>query len=116
MDRSAILAHLDAIDAMVRSVRVALDAEPADELLDAKQSFERFSIGRDGLLGAERRGEITLTRGRRNKIMVKRSALEALQRRPHQPTRARRSAPATDLESYDREAERELRLLAGGAR
>jgi hypothetical protein len=116
MDRTALLAQVDAIEAQLRSLRASVEGtDDDDQQLDAKQALERFGVGHDGLLAAERRGEIALTRGPRRKILVRRSALEAYLARPHAPTapKRRRKVEAPD---YDAEVARELRLLAGGRR
>jgi hypothetical protein len=118
----ALLARIDVALALLGDLRREVAALPnaaTDELLTATESLERFGIGRDGLLAAERRGELALTRGPRNRIQVSRSALEAYQRRPHAPTKGRSTlAPqaSASLEAWDEQAGAELRLLAGGRR
>jgi len=119
--RAALQAALATARATVATLEVALEGTEtdADELLTAAESLERFGIGRDGLLAGERRGEIALTRGPRNRIQVSRSALEEYRRRPHPVTKGRTPlAPqATEtLEAWDEQAGAELRLLAGGRR
>lgn len=114
----ALLVQAEALERQAATLRALASSLSAanDDLLTAKQALETFGIGRDGLLAAELRGELTLTRGSRNRILVERAALETYVRRPHAPTRPRRpkQAPPESLAAWDREAERELRLLAGG--
>jgi hypothetical protein len=103
----------------LRALAATLPDAPADELLTAAESLEHYGLGRDGLLAAERRGELALTRGPRNRIQVSRASLEAYQRRPHAPTKGRSTlAPqaSASLDAWDEQAGAELRLLAGGRR
>jgi hypothetical protein len=116
-----IKASLASARALVASLEAALAAalEPRQpDLLDSRQALAEFGIGRDGLLAASDRGEIRITRGARNKILVERSELQRWVRsRPVAPRQERqRAAPATDLDAWDREAGAELRAIAGGRR
>ncbi len=109
---------LEAALATARATVAALEAAIADpidrsaEQLDARQTLAEYHVGRDGLLAAARRGELTLSRGPRNRVLVERQELERwLKSRPVRPRQ--RTAPANDLSSWDADAEREL--LAMGA-
>ncbi len=96
---------------IVRAViNEALGVQAQHDLLDLKQVFERYRVGRDALLGAAKRGEIELSQGPRRKFLVRAGELEKwlTKRKYTPPTRSL----AKDLEEWDREAERDLRRLA----
>jgi hypothetical protein len=117
IDRSALLARLDAIDALVRLLRADVQAMGDDDpIYYLAEIRKRYGWGRDGLLARERDGEIALVRGHRRQLGARRSELEKLQARPHAPTKPRRRKVETSTASYDDEVRAELRLLAGGAR
>jgi hypothetical protein len=111
----ALEAALATAKATVAAIEAAL-ADPIDrsaELLDARQTLAEYHVGRDGLLAAARRGELVLSRGPRNRVLVERQEMERwLKSRPLKPRE--RVAPANDLASWDVEAERELRAVGGG--
>jgi hypothetical protein len=117
-----IEASLASARALVASLEATLAeaTEPhAPQLLDSRQSFAEFGIGHDGLLAAAERGEIQLTRGARNKLLVERDELERWVRsRPVAPRQRLPVAPTAvaDLEAWDREAGAALRSIAGGRR
>lgn len=91
----------------------ALGVQAKHDLLNLKQVFERYRVGRDALLGAAKRGEIELSSGPRRKLLVRAGELERwlTERKYIPPVRS----TAQDLEEWDREAERSLeRALAEG--
>lgn len=93
-------------------------ADPVDrsaEQLDARQTLAEYRVGRDGLLAAGRRGELSLTRGPRNRVLVERQEIERwLKSRPLRPNQKAKPGPANDdLASWDADAERELRAMGG---
>jgi hypothetical protein len=120
-ERSKLEAALASAKASVTILEALLDATPTGEgqgsdLLDCEQTLEQYKIGRDGLLRAQRRDELRLVRGARNRIMVERSELERwIKSRPVHPRKAPAPA-ATDLEAWERQAEASLRSVGGGRR
>jgi hypothetical protein len=81
--------------------------------LDLKQVRERYGAGRDSILSAASRGELELSLGPRRKVLVRAGELERwLTETKYVPIRDRRSL-AKDLEEWDRQAEQELRRMAG---
>jgi hypothetical protein len=85
-----------------------------DPLLDVDQVQAEFGAGRDALKAAAARGELELLRGARGKLMISRSAVRRwIESRPAKP---RKAAPASNLDDWDREAERALRAVPGGRR
>jgi hypothetical protein len=78
----ALLAAARANRAAAESVVAALEAAlskpetEADELLDLVTLRKRYGIGRAAILGAVRRRELEAVRGVRDRIMVRRSAVE----------------------------------------
>jgi hypothetical protein len=90
--------------------------DPATDLLSERQTMAEYGVARDGLLAAAARGEITLSRGPRNRIQVERQEIERwMKARPFAPRRKRRVAvePANDLDTWSIEAERALRATGG---
>lgn len=78
---AALRAQADVLDTLASNLG-ALD----DEMLDLAKAKAWFGVGRDALLGAADRGELALVRGPRNKLLVRRSALEAWRAsRPYVP-------------------------------
>lgn len=88
------------------------DGDASDPLLDVDQVQSEFGVGRDSLKAAADRGELTLSRGARGKLLIERSAVRAwIKSRPVQPRKA--AAPVTDLDSWELEAEATLRSSGG---
>jgi len=87
-------------------VAEALGVQAQHDLLDLKQVFERYQVGRDALLGAAKRGELELSQGPRRKFLIRAGDLKAwlTKRKYAAPTRSL----AKDLEEWDWETEREL--------
>lgn len=110
----ALQAALATARATVASLEAAL-ADPVDrsgELLGERQTMAEYGVARDGLLAAAGRGELTLCRGPRNRILVERQEIERwLKSRPHRPRP--KTAPANDLSEWDAETERELLAIGG---
>lgn len=111
-------AALEAQAAAKRAQAEALEqsARASDrDLLDVEQSQAQYNFGRDALLNAQRRGELELVRGARNRIMVERAALETyIKSRP--VARPRKVAPADDLGSWEAQAEKALRSVGGAGK
>jgi hypothetical protein len=77
-----------------------------DPLLGISEIHERYGVGRAGILAAEKRGEIQVTRKTgRQTIYVRRSALDAWDS----------SGARAQNDDGDAERERQLRAWAGGA-
>jgi hypothetical protein len=110
----ALRAEAAALEAQATAKRAQADAivvEPrADELLDAKQTLDRYGIGRDAIRGAAFRGELQVHRGARGKFLVRKDAIESwIEARPYTPTPRR--APCADLAEWDRETSAAMRAL-----
>ena len=94
-------------------VAEALGVQAQYDLLDLKQVFERYRVGRDALLGAAKRGEIELSQGPRRKLLVRAGELERwlTERKYVPPVRS----IAKDLEEWERQANEALeRAVAQG--
>lgn len=116
----ALLAEADAYEALAAAKRAQAAAltirQVDDPLLDVEQVMAEFGVGRDSLRAAEGRGELTLHRGARGKLLIARSAVRRwIESRPVAP-RPRKAAPTPDLAAWEREQEQELRVLGGGRR
>lgn len=110
---TTLLAQADTLEALAAEAERGSGADP---VLDSEQTLARYSIGRDGLKAAAERGELTLQRGARGKIMVRESELRRwLESRPYQ-ARPRKVEAETDLDAWEREQEAELARLGGGRR
>lgn len=111
----ALRTQADVLEAQANALPDGDTGGAARDLLNVEQTLEQYNFGRDALLNANRRGELELVRGARNRIMVERCALEAyIRARP--VVRPRKAVPAPDLDSWERDAERQLRALQGGRR
>ena len=111
----ALEAALATAKATVAALEAAL-ADPHDrstDLLDARQTMAEYGVGRDGLIAAESRGEISLSRGSRNRTLVERQEIERYLKSRPRPAPRRKTAPANDLGEWDAETQRELRALGG---
>jgi hypothetical protein len=91
-------------------VTEALGVHAQSDLLDLKQVFQRYGVGRDAVLGAARRGEVELSQGPRRKFLVRAREIETwlTQRKytpPVQPT-------AKDMEEWERQADQALGLAS----
>lgn len=76
---SALRAQADALEALAETV----PDSTADELIGVEECASRYRVGRDALRGAAQRGELEVSRGPRNRLLVQRGALEAwLRSRP----------------------------------
>lgn len=84
---TALRAQADALDALAASLPdVYADA---DTLLGVAECSEGYGVGRDALKRAAERGELVVSRGPRQRLLVKRSALVAwLASKPLQPSEA----------------------------
>lgn len=115
----------DALYAQAAALRVQADTLQAlaeavsdvatDELLDLAALRTEYAIGRDGVLSAVGRGELTASRGPRGRILVARSEIERFLR--SRPVRRKPLAPqatVVSLEEWDRQADG--RLAVGGRR
>ncbi len=83
------------------------------DLLDLKQVADRYRVGRAALLGAAKRGDVTLSLGPRRKVLVRAGEVERwlTSRKYSPPVRA----TAKDLEEWERRADEALeRALAEG--
>lgn len=85
-----------------------------DELLNARQALAEFGIGHNAIKAAAERGDLSVSRGSRGRLMVERGELRRYIK--SRPVRARRAAPAATLDDWERDAERSLRSIAGGRR
>jgi hypothetical protein len=111
---AALRAEAAALDAQAIAKRAQADAiveEPdAAELLDAKQTLDRYGIGRDAIRGAAFRGELQVHRGARGKFLIRKDAIEGwIASRPYSPTPRR--APCADLAEWDRVTSAAMRAL-----
>jgi hypothetical protein len=94
-------------------VAEALGVKAKHDLLDMKQLFERYQVGRAALLGAAKRGEIELYQGPRRKFLVRAGEVEKwlTQCKYVPPIRS----TAKDLEDWERRADEALeRAVAEG--
>ncbi|HET9954372.1 MAG TPA: hypothetical protein VFQ61_07705 [Polyangiaceae bacterium] len=91
----------------------ALATHAQHDLLDLKQVFERYRVGRDALVAAAKRGEVELSQGPRRKFLIRARELEQwLTRRKYVPPAL---ATAKDLQEWDRQADLALeRALVQG--
>lgn len=104
----------DTLDAMA----AAIEAEPADgdPLLQLPELKERYAVTREVLAAAVQRGELTVHKGPKGRIMVRQSAIEAwIESRSWTPRRTVKAAP-TDLDAWEAQADRELQLVQGDKR
>ena len=111
-------AALEAQAAAKRAQAEALEQSAAgnsdNDLLNVDQALEQYGFGRDALLNANKRGELELVRGSRNRITVQRSALEHyIKSRP--VVRPRKVEPAPEsLDDWEKQAQGVLRSVGGG--
>ena len=69
----ALRAQADALDALASTLPDA----PDGELLGVAECSKRFGVGRDAIKRAAERGELRVSRGPRQRILVRRADLEA---------------------------------------
>ena len=88
------------------AVAAALTLKGRTDLLDLKQVFDRYRVGRGALLAAARRGEVELSHGPRRKLLIRAGEVERwlTQNRYRPPNRSL----SADLEEWDREVTRSL--------
>ena len=95
-------------------VAEALKVKAQTDLLDMKQVFERYRIGREAVLAGAKRGELELSRGPRRKLLVRAAELERwLTGRKYSPVRE--PAPES-MEEWERQADAQLAELQTPAR
>ena len=82
----------------------------SDLLTVGDQTRDQYHAGRESLMGAAERGEITLVRGARRRVMVERSELERWIK-SRKVTPGPRRAPAADLDAWEHDADRVLHLV-----
>lgn len=117
---AALRAEAQALDLQAAAKRAQADALEQtgagdDPLLDVDQVLAEFGVGRDSLKAAAERGELSLSRGARGKLLIERSAVRAwIKSRPVQPRKV--TPPVSDLECWEAEAERALAGVKVGAR
>jgi hypothetical protein len=102
MQAAALHAQADTLLALADTLSRASN----EDLLSVDRSLAEFGVGRDGLKAAADRGELSLSRGARGKILVARSELQRwLTARPYKS--ARKTEPvAEDLDALDVELAR----------
>ena len=87
-------------------VAEALKVKAQTDLLDLKQVFERYRIGRDAILAGANRGDLELSRGPRRKLLVRAAELERwLTGRRYSPVRE--ATPET-MEEWERQVRRKF--------
>jgi hypothetical protein len=118
--RAALLAQADALEAQAGTLRALATSLPdatVDEQLTLAQIREQFGYGDEAIRAAIARGELAGTRGPRQRIEVRRSELERWRASTPahvKPRARRRGADVIDLDTWERECDREL--AAGGSR
>jgi len=107
---AALRASADTLDALADT----LDAShaPSDLLTVGDQTRDEYHAGREALMAAAERNEITLVRGARRRVMVERSEIERWIK-SRKVTPGPRRAPAADLDHWEAEANRALRVVGG---
>jgi hypothetical protein len=78
--RAALVAQAAALRAQadaLEELAATLPDVAADALIGVAECAERYNVGRDALKRAAERGELNVSRGPRQRLLVKRSALEA---------------------------------------
>lgn len=79
------------------AVAETLAVKSRDDLLDMKQTAERYGIGRRAVQAAARRGEVELSRGPRRRLLVRASEVERwLTQRKYDPLFATNPARQPD--------------------
>jgi hypothetical protein len=82
--------------------------------LDLKAIADGYGIKRDAVLNAGDRGELTIKRGPRQKLLVKRSEMERwLGSKPYLPRAPKISAPTSPSNDWERRASAELARVGG---
>ena len=104
----------DSLDALADALPERIDG--AADLLDAEQALAEFGVGRDGLKNAARRGELTLSRGARGKLLVARCELRRwLESRPYKgKARAMKLVAPEDDDTVAREIRAGRLILRAG--
>lgn len=70
---AALRAQADVLEALAAT----LTDTAGDELLGVAECTKRFGVGRDAIKAAAARGELSVSRGPRQRLLVRRSALVA---------------------------------------
>jgi hypothetical protein len=87
-------------------VAEALKVKAQTDLLDLKQVFERYRVGRGAILAGANRGDLELSRGPRRKLLVRAAELERwLTGRKYWPVRE--PAPES-MEEWERQVRRKF--------
>ncbi len=100
------------LEAELEQVDVA--GSDGEQLLTTAQTLAEFGIGHDAIKAAAERGELTVSRGARGKLLIERSEIRRYIK--SRPVRPRKAAPAASLADWERDAEQSLRSIAGGRR
>lgn len=80
---TALRAQADALEALA----VALPDAAADDLIGVAECAGEYGVGRDALKRAAERGELAVSRGPRQRLLVRRSAIVAwLESKPMRTT------------------------------
>jgi len=95
------------------AVAEALAVKSWDDLLDVKQTAERYGIGRRALQAAARRGEVELSQGPRRRFLVRASEVERwlTQRKYNAPVATN---PTSDMETRAETLDAIERAIAAG--
>jgi hypothetical protein len=105
---TALRASADTLDALADSESES--AAPSDLLTVGAETRAQYHAGRESLMAAASRGELTLVRGGHRRVMVERAELERwIKSRPVVP--GPRRAPAADLDAWDAQADRALKIV-----
>ncbi|HEY5373373.1 MAG TPA: hypothetical protein VIK01_06785 [Polyangiaceae bacterium] len=111
LQAQALRVQADALEASADSLPDGGAA--GDELLGTEQTLARFSLGHEAVRAAAARGELVVSRGARGKLLVLESDVRRfIAARRYQPA-PRRALPSANLDEWDIEADRSLRVVAG---
>ncbi len=110
----ALEAALCCAEAALASARAAFaELEAGPELITPAETMQRYGVARDGLLAAEARGELALSRGSRGRVLVAASDVELWMRSRARPIR--RALPESeDPDEYERRETAALLAMNGG--
>ncbi|HEY2405216.1 MAG TPA: hypothetical protein VGI10_04400 [Polyangiaceae bacterium] len=95
---------------MIEIELAGLDSAPgSDPLLGTRETLEKYGLGHEAIRAAAERGELAVQRGARGKLLIVESELRRwLASRPYRPTLRRPAMPASDLDAWDADTDREL--------